>query len=71
MPRGVAKEPLEPSILDVFDFIPKTDKNRFTRFAKNLGISQEELLKLAIKGTSKGKLPVQKKVIIDLDDDEE
>ena len=59
MPRGVKKAAPaveEKNILDPFKKIGKMDKNRFAKAAAKMGISQEELLGLAVQAVAKGKV---------------
>jgi len=63
MPRGE----LEPSILAPFEGLGQAEKNKFTRTAKNLGITQEELLCFAVRAANAGILPIKKKVVYEID----
>ena len=70
MPRGVRKAApavVEKSnILDSFKKIGKMDKNRFAKIAAKLGISQEELLGLAVQAVAKGKVKFEAKKVYEI-----
>lgn len=55
------------SILDCFETIGKRDKGRFMKAAEGYGITEEELLVLAVKAAGAGILPIKTKVIVELD----
>ena len=65
MPRGVKKAAPavaeKENILEPFKKIGKADKNRFAKVAAKMGISQEELLGLAVQAVSKGKVKFEAK----------
>lgn len=54
-------------VLDCFDFIPQTTKNKFVKYAEKYNISQEDLLKLSIEAVVKNKVPFKVKTTIELD----
>ncbi|MBO4852064.1 MAG: hypothetical protein J5477_00365 [Schwartzia sp.] len=69
MPRGVKKEKVaveKENILTPFAKIGKVDKNRFAKMAVKMGISQEELLGLAVQAVVKGKVKFEKKSIYEV-----
>ena len=70
MPRGVRKAaPVveeKESILEPFKQIGKTDKNRFAKLAAKMGISQEELLGLAVQAVAKGKVKFESKKVYEI-----
>ena len=70
MPRGVRKAASaveeKVNILDSFKKIGKTDKNRFAKLAAKMGISQEELLGLAVQAVAKGKVKFEAKKVYEV-----
>ena len=69
MPRGVKKEKVaveKENILTPIAKIGKVDKNRFAKMAVKMGISQEELLGLAVQAVVKGKVKFEKKSIYEV-----
>jgi hypothetical protein len=70
MPRGVRKAAPaveeKVNILDSFKKIGKTDKNRFAKLAAKMGISQEELLGLAVQAVAKGKVKFEAKKVYEV-----
>ena len=70
MPRGVKKEKAavdhKENILTPFAKIGKVDKNRFAKMALKMGISQEELLELAVQTVVKGKVKFEKKSVYEV-----
>lgn len=70
MPRGVKKEKAavdyKENILTPFAKIGKVDKNRFAKMAVKMGISQEELLELAVQAVVKGKVKFEKKSVYEV-----
>ena len=69
MPRGVKKEAVaveKESILAPFAGIGKMDRNRFAKAAAKMGISQEELLGLAVQAVIKGKVKFEKKSVYEI-----
>ena len=70
MPRGVKKAAPaveeKVNILDSFKKIGKTDKNRFAKLAAKMGISQEELLGLAVQAGAKGKVKFEAKKVYEV-----
>lgn len=69
MPRGVKKETAvveKESVLAPFAQIGKMDKNRFAKVAAKMGISQEELLGLAVQAVVKGKVKFEKKSVYEV-----
>ena len=70
MPRGVRKAvpavEEKVNILDSFKKIGKTDKNRFAKLAAKMGISQEELLGLAVQAVAKGKVKFEAKKVYEV-----
>ena len=66
---GVKKEKVaveKENILAPFTNIGKVDKNRFARLAVKMGISQEELLGLAVAAVVKGKVKFEKKSVYEV-----
>ena len=61
------------TILDVFDFISQTEKNKFARMAESLKVSQNELLDITIKALNADLIPfkVETKTTITLPKKEE
>ena len=70
MPRGVKKAaPVteeKNNILEPFKKIGKVDKNRFAKLAAKMGISQEELLGLAVQAVSRGKIKFEAKKVYEI-----
>ena len=70
MPRGVKKAAPaveeKGNILDSFTNIGKADKNRFAKLAAKMGISQEELLGLAVQAVAKGKVKFEAKKVYEI-----
>ncbi len=71
MPRGVKKAsvdavPEKGNILEPFAKIGKVDKNRFAKMAVKMGISQEELLALAVQAVTKEKVKFQTKTMYEV-----
>ena len=70
MPRGVRKAAPaveeKVNILDSFKKIGKTDKNRFAKLAAKMGISQEELLGLAVQAVAKGKVKFESNKVYEI-----
>ncbi len=70
MPRGVRKAAPaveeNGNILDSFKKIGKVDKNRFAKLATKMGISQEELLGLAVQAVAKGKVKFEAKKVYEV-----
>lgn len=50
MQKGKKSEASKTCILDSFDFISQSDKNKFLKKAESLKVNQEDLLEIAIKG---------------------
>lgn len=70
MPRGVKKAAPaveeKENILEPFKKIGKMDKNRFAKIAAKMGISQEELLGLAVQAVAKGKVKFEAKKVYEV-----
>ena len=70
MPRGVKKAAPavedQVNILEPFKNIGKMDKNRFAKVAAKMGISQEELLGLAVQAVAKGKVKFEAKKVYEV-----
>ena len=70
MSRGVKKAASaveeKNNILDSFESIGKVDKNRFSKLAAKMGISQEELLGLAVQAVAKGKVKFETKKVYEV-----
>lgn len=61
MARGKVSE--VSSILDGFDSIKKADRRQFVKKAEKMGISEEELLNLAVNAVIKGKVKFETKKV--------
>ena len=61
MARGKVSE--VSSILDCFDSIKKADRRQFFKKAEKMGITEEELLNLAVNAVIKGKIKFEPKKV--------
>lgn len=59
-------EPQKDNILNCFDFISQSDKNKFLKKAESLKVSQEDLLNVAILGLLDGYIPFEIETITKL-----
>ncbi len=62
MPRGRKVGTVvetKATILDSFEFISQSDKNKFLKKAESLKISQEDLLNMAIQGLLEDWIPIE------------
>lgn len=56
-------ETQKTTILDSFDFISQTDKNKFLKKSQSLNVSQEDLLNITIKALLDNWIPFKSETV--------